>query len=175
MEAVAKLKNAPYPARKMRLLADLIRGKNVDEALTVLKFHPKKMYSVHVEKLVLSAIANWQVKHEDTKMDENSLYIKHISVDNARQLKRIRPAPQGRAHRILKRFSHINLIIDTKAELEDLMDDIMSNEAEVKEQTSSKKGKQQTKKKEKLTVAKTEKTENVDKAEKDNEPKEDTK
>ncbi|MEA3496101.1 MAG: 50S ribosomal protein L22 [Bacteroidota bacterium] len=116
MEAVAKLKNCPYPARKMRLLADLVRGKKVEEALNILKFHPKKAYSKKLEKLVLSAIANWQVKNEDLGSDDNDLFVKLIFVDNARQLKRIKPAPQGRAHRIRKRSNHITVVVDVEVQ-----------------------------------------------------------
>ena len=111
MEAVAKLNNCPYSPRKMRLLADIIRGKSVEEALNIVKYHPKKPYALKLEKLILSAIANYQVKNEELKIDESNLFIKTIMVDNARQLKRIRPAPQGRAHRIRKRSNHVTLVV----------------------------------------------------------------
>lgn len=112
MEAVAKLKNCPYSPQKMRLLADIIRGKKVDEALGIIKLHPKRLYAVRVEKLLLSAVANWQLKNEEVKVDENKLYIKLIKVDAGRQLKRIRPAPQGRAFRIRKRSNHVTIVVD---------------------------------------------------------------
>jgi large subunit ribosomal protein L22 len=121
MEALAKLKNAPFPARKMRLIADNIRGLGVDHALHILKNHPKKMYAIHMEKVLLSAVANWQMKHEDESIEESELYIKSLTVDNARQLKRIRPAPQGRAHRIRKRFNHITLIVDSHKVIDEPM------------------------------------------------------
>jgi large subunit ribosomal protein L22 len=95
----------------MRLVADLVRGENVDRALQILKYNPKEA-SLRVEKLLLSAIANWQVKNEGVRIEDSNLYIKKIDVDSARQLKRIRPAPQGRAHRIRKRSNHVTLVLD---------------------------------------------------------------
>ena len=112
MEAIAKLNNCPYSPRKMRLLADIIRGKSVDEALSILKYHPKKTYSIKLEKLILSAISNYKIKNENDRVDEADLFIKSLFVDGARQLKRIRPAPQGRAHRIRKRSNHVTVVID---------------------------------------------------------------
>lgn len=112
MEAIAKLRNCPYSPRKMRLLADIIRGKSVEEAINIVKFHPKKIYGVKIEKLILSAISNYKIKNEDERVDESNLVIKSIQVDGARQLKRIMPAPQGRAHRIRKRSNHVTLVID---------------------------------------------------------------
>ncbi|MBT3301926.1 MAG: 50S ribosomal protein L22 [Bacteroidetes bacterium] len=125
MEAIAKLNNCPYSPRKMRLLADIIRGKSVEDALNIVKFHPKKPYGLKLEKLILSAISNYQVKSEEVKIDESNLFVKSITVDNARQLKRIRPAPQGRAHRIRKRSNHVTLIIgshEAKIETEKIED-----------------------------------------------------
>ena len=131
MEAIAKLNNCPYSPRKMRLLADIIRGKNVEEALNIVKFHPKKTYGIKLEKLILSAISNYQIKNEELKIDESNLFIKSITVDNARQLKRIRPAPQGRAHRIRKRSNHVTLIIGTHgSETEIVTENIEENTAE---------------------------------------------
>ncbi|MGB3588851.1 MAG: 50S ribosomal protein L22 [Tunicatimonas sp.] len=114
MEAVAKLRNEPTSARKMRLVADMIRGRNVYEALNVLKFESKSG-AAKFEKLLVSAIANWQELNEDERSDEANLYIKEVRVDGARILKRLRPAPQGRAHRIRKRSNHVTLIIDSNA------------------------------------------------------------
>jgi len=114
MEAVAKLRNEPTSARKMRLVADMIRGRNVYEALNILKFESKSG-AVKLEKLLVSAIANWQELNEDERSDEANLYIKEIRVDGARILKRLRPAPQGRAHRIRKRSNHVTLVIDSDA------------------------------------------------------------
>ncbi|MEM9830987.1 MAG: 50S ribosomal protein L22 [Bacteroidota bacterium] len=112
MEAVAKLRNEPTAPRKMRLVADMIRGRNVYEALNILKFEPKSG-AAKLEKLLVSAIANWEELNEDERSDEANLYVKEIRVDGARILKRLRPAPQGRAHRIRKRSNHVTLVIDS--------------------------------------------------------------
>ncbi|CAN5612132.1 50S ribosomal protein L22 [soil metagenome] len=117
MEAVAKLKNVPTSPRKMRFVADMIRGKEVNKALSILKFEPKHG-SLKLEKLLLSAISNWQAKNEDTRLEEADLYVKSIFVDSGRILKRLRPAPQGRAHRIRKRSNHVTLIVDSKTTAE---------------------------------------------------------
>lgn len=108
--AFAKLNNCPTSARKMRLMADLIRGKAVDNALSILRFSAKES-SVRLEKLLLSAIANWQAKNEDGDLEKAGLFVKEIRVDSARMLKRLRPAPQGRAHRIRKRSNHVTLVL----------------------------------------------------------------
>lgn len=113
MEAVAKLRNNPTSTRKMRLLADLIRGMDVDKALYVLKFHPKHP-SVPLEKLLVSAINNWKQKNEGQKEEEAGLYVKTIFVDGGTSLKRLRPAPQGRAFRVRKRSNHVTIIVDSK-------------------------------------------------------------
>ena len=114
MEAVARLRNYPTSPRKMRLLADLIRGNEVEHALNVLKFSTKHP-SVALEKLLLSAVANWRVKNEGSDVADANLYIKTIMVDGGRMLKRMRPAPQGRAYRVRKRSNHITLIVDSRA------------------------------------------------------------
>ena len=111
MEAIAKLNNVPTSPRKMRLIADLIRGKEVDMALNILKFD-SKIGSKKMEKLLLSAIANWQDKNKNEKIEEANLYIKEIFVNGGKMIKRLRPAPQGRAHRIRKRSNHITMILD---------------------------------------------------------------
>jgi large subunit ribosomal protein L22 len=108
----AKLVNVPSSPRKMRLVADLIRGERVNKALNILKHEPK-IGSPKLEKLLLSAIANWGLKNQDAKLEEADLFVKDIWVDGGRQLKRLRPAPQGRAHRIRKRSNHVTLIIDS--------------------------------------------------------------
>jgi large subunit ribosomal protein L22 len=113
MEAVAKLNNVPTSPRKMRLVADMIRGMAVDRALSVLKFDSKHS-SERLEKLLVSAISNWQNKHEDARLEEAGLFIKEIKVDSGRMLKRLRPAPQGRAHRIRKRSNHVTLVVASK-------------------------------------------------------------
>ena len=105
--------DCPSSPRKMRLVADIIRGEQVDKALAILKFS-KKNASNKLEKVLLSAIANWQSKNEGADVEEAGLIVKEIFVDSARQLKRLRPAPQGRGHRIRKRSNHITLILGTK-------------------------------------------------------------
>lgn len=112
MEAIAKLNNVPTPPRKMRLIADMIRGRRVSEALNILKFEAKQG-APRMEKLLLSAIANWQEKNEDERLEDADLFIKEVKVDGGRILKRLRPAPQGRAHRIRKRSNHITLVVDS--------------------------------------------------------------
>jgi len=109
---VAKLKGCPTSPRKMRLVADLVRGVEVEKALQILKFNPKES-SINLEKLMLSAIANWQAKNEDKNIEDAGLYVKEIFVDSATMLKRLRTAPQGRAHRIRKRSNHVTLILGT--------------------------------------------------------------
>ncbi len=111
--AFAKLNNVPTSPRKMRLVADIIRGVEVQKALAILKYS-KQHASDRLEKLVLSAIANWQMKNEDADVEEAGLFVKTITVDSARQLKRIRTAPQGRAHRIRKRSNHVTIVLGTK-------------------------------------------------------------
>ncbi len=108
----AVLKNCPTSPRKMRLVADLIRGVEVKHALDILKFNPKEA-SKRLEKLLLSAIANWESKNEGVRMEEAGLFVKEIFVDSARQLKRLRPAPQGRAHRIRKRSNHVTVVLES--------------------------------------------------------------
>lgn len=108
--AFAKLNNCPTSPRKMRLVADIIRGKKVEDALNILKFSSKEA-ARRLDKLVLSAIANWQAKNEDGDVAEAGLYIKEIRVDGGSMLKRLRPAPQGRAHRIRKRSNHVTLVL----------------------------------------------------------------
>ncbi len=110
--SVAKLKNVPTSPRKMRLVADLIRGERVSKALNILKYEPK-VGSPKLEKLLLSAISGWEAKHQDVKLEEADLYVKEIFVDGGRILKRLRPAPQGRAHRVRKRSNHVTLIVDS--------------------------------------------------------------
>ena len=112
MEAIAKLRNVPTSTRKMRLIADLIRGKGVDLALNTLKFD-SKIGSKRMEKLLLSAIANWQDKNKDSKIEDSDLFIKEIFVDGGKVLKRLRSARQGRAHRIRKRSNHATMILDS--------------------------------------------------------------
>lgn len=109
----AKLNNCPTSPRKMRLVADLVRGEDVEKALAILRFNSKEA-SRRLEKLLLSAIANWQVKNEDADIEEADLFVKEIRVDGGRMLKRLRPAPQGRAHRIRKRSNHVTLVLGSR-------------------------------------------------------------
>ncbi|NJX14778.1 50S ribosomal protein L22 [Tamlana crocina] len=108
--AFAKLNNCPTSPRKMRLVADLVRGEKVEKALNILKFSQKEA-SARLEKLLLSAIANWQAKNEDADVESAELFVKEIRVDGGSMLKRLRPAPQGRAHRIRKRSNHVTLVV----------------------------------------------------------------
>jgi large subunit ribosomal protein L22 len=109
----AKLNNCPTSPRKMRLIADLIRGMDVERALSELKLNPKEA-SGRMEKLLLSALANWEAKNEGKRMDEGNLYVSEVKVDSGRMLKRVQPAPQGRAHRIRKRSNHVTLVVDSR-------------------------------------------------------------
>ncbi|WP_040278741.1 50S ribosomal protein L22 [Psychroserpens damuponensis] len=111
--AFAKLNNCPTSPRKMRLVADLVRGKEAEKALQILRFSSKEA-SRRLEKLLLSAIANWQAKNEDADMEEADLFVQEIRVDGGSMLKRLRPAPQGRAHRIRKRSNHVTVVIGAK-------------------------------------------------------------
>jgi len=111
--AFAKLNNCPTSPRKMRLIADLIRGMDVEKALTELKLNPKEA-SGRMEKLLLSALANWETKNEGKRMDEGNLYVSEVRVDGGRMLKRVQPAPQGRAHRIRKRSNHVTLVVNSR-------------------------------------------------------------
>jgi large subunit ribosomal protein L22 len=109
----AVLKNCPTSPRKMRLVTDMIRGVEVNKALDMLRYS-KKEASGSVEKLLLSAIANWQAKNEGERIEENNLVVKEAFVNQSRTLKRIQPAPQGRAHRIRKRSNHVTIVIDSQ-------------------------------------------------------------
>jgi large subunit ribosomal protein L22 len=108
--AFAKLNNCPTSPRKMRLVADLVRGQKVERALNILRFSSKEA-SRKLETLVKSAINNWVQKNEDASMEEAGLFIKEIRVDGGMMLKRLRPAPQGRAHRIRKRSNHVTIVL----------------------------------------------------------------
>jgi large subunit ribosomal protein L22 len=129
--AFAKLNNVPSSPRKMRLVADLIRGMRVELALHTLK-NMSKQPAEGVRKLLLSAIANWQAKNEGKRLEESDLYVKEIFVDPGRQLKRILTAPQGRAHRIRKRSNHVTILLDSRVKA------VESVEKATKEQTENK-------------------------------------
>ncbi|CAM4091483.1 50S ribosomal protein L22 [Zobellia laminariae] len=115
--AFAKLNNCPTSPRKMRLVADLVRGVKVEKALAILRFNPKEA-SRKLEKLLLSALANWQAKNEDASVEDADLFVKEIRVDGGSMLKRLRPAPQGRAHRIRKRSNHVTLVLGSNNNIE---------------------------------------------------------
>jgi len=124
--AIAKLNNCPTSPRKMRLVADMIRGMEVEKALFLLK-HNGKEASGRLEKLLLSALNNWEQKNEGERMEDAGLYVKEIYVDSARMLKRIQPAPQGRAHRIRKRSNHVTVIVDAMNKQEEVEEVTESN------------------------------------------------
>jgi large subunit ribosomal protein L22 len=114
----AVLRNCPTSPRKMRLVTNMIKGVEVNQALDMLKFSSKEA-SRKVEKLLLSAIANWQAKNEGARIEESGLYVKEAFVNQSRTLKRIQPAPQGRAHRIRKRSNHVTIVIDSQNVIEE--------------------------------------------------------
>ena len=114
----AVLHDVPTSPRKMRLVTDMVRGMAVNRALDVLKFSSKEA-SRRVEKLLLSAIANWQAKNEGVRLEESNLYVQEVFVDSARMLKRLRPAPQGRGHRIRKRSNHVTVRLASKNVVEE--------------------------------------------------------
>ena len=110
---IAKLRNCPTSPRKMRIVADLVRGKDVEKALNIFRFSEKEA-SRRLEKLLLSAISNWQTKNEDSNVEDAGLFISEIRVDSGSMLKRLRTAPQGRAHRIRKRSNHVTVVLESK-------------------------------------------------------------
>ena len=109
----AILRNCPTSPRKMRLVTDLISGQDVNKALDILKYSSQEA-SRRMEKLLLSAIANWQAKNEGVRVEESNLYVKQVHVDGGRSLKRLQTAPQGRAYRVRKRSNHVTLVLDSK-------------------------------------------------------------
>ena len=113
MEAVAKLKNYPTGPRKMRLIADVVRGMEVDKALSILEFHPQHN-AIPLAKLLKSAISNWEQKNEGASAADGGLIVKTIFVDGAAMIKRMRPAPQGRGYKVRKRSNHVTIIVDSK-------------------------------------------------------------
>ncbi|MCE2495201.1 MAG: 50S ribosomal protein L22 [Flavobacteriales bacterium] len=116
--AFAKLRNCPTSPRKMRLVADMVRGMNADKALFMLKYSNKEA-AQRMEKLLQSAIANWEQKFDAAFDVDSGLYIKEVYVDSARMLKRLQTAPQGRAHRIRKRSNHVTMVLDTRKNTEE--------------------------------------------------------
>tara|TARA_B100000575_G_scaffold53317_1_gene39903 strand:+ start:9641 stop:10045 length:405 start_codon:yes stop_codon:yes gene_type:complete len=112
---IARLRNCPISPRKMRLVADLLRGKEVGHALNILKFNPRHA-AKYLEKLLLSALSNWQSKNKNKSIENNDIIVNEIRVDGGRMLKRLRPAPQGRAHRIRKRSNHVTVVLESNKE-----------------------------------------------------------
>lgn len=137
---MAKLNNCPTSPRKMRLVADLVRGKGVNVALDILKYCPKEAAN-RVEKLVLSAISNWQKKNEDMRLEDSQLFVKEIFVDGGRMLKRVNPAPQGRAYRKRKRSNHVTLILDSMLPVveqeEEEEEEVIDESSETENQTTN--------------------------------------
>lgn len=124
MEAVAKLRNNKIAPRKMRLVVDTIRGERVGKALDILRFQ-SKAGAPYVEKLLLSAIANWEVKNPDMDLEDADLFVKTVYVNEGRTLKRFQPAPQGRAHRIRKRSCHITLVVDAANDVDGVIEEVI--------------------------------------------------
>jgi len=122
---IARLRNVPTSPRKMRIVADLIRGMNVEPAMSLLQ-HTSKEAAGRLYKLLRSAIANWEVKNEGQRVEDNQLYVKEISVDSGRMLKRIQPAPQGRAHRIRKRSNHVTLILGNRVQKQEEVEEVIT-------------------------------------------------
>jgi large subunit ribosomal protein L22 len=114
----AKLNNCPSSPRKMRLVAGLVSGKNVDTAMHILQ-HTPNYAAEKLGKLLKSALSNWQQKNEGVRMEDSNLYVKEVCVDEGRMLKRVQPAPQGRAHRVKKRSNHVTVIIDSRVKKEE--------------------------------------------------------
>ena len=135
MEAVARLSNYPTSPRKMRLLADLIRGLEVEKALGILQFNPKHP-AVPMYKLLKSAINNWEQKNTDEKVEDAGLFVKTIYVDGGRMMKRMRPAPQGRGYRVRKRSNHITIVVDSRLGSQPVAPKIVSKEEPVVEATN---------------------------------------
>lgn len=118
VRAMAVLNNCPSSPRKMRLVVDMIRGVEVNRALDILKYSTKEA-SRKVEKLLLSAIANWQKKNEEVRIEKSNLFVKEVFVDGGRTLKRLRPAPQGRGYRVRKRSNHVTIVLDRHTEIQE--------------------------------------------------------
>lgn len=119
MEAKAILRNCPLSPRKMRLLADQVRGQKVEKALNILQWNQRPYYAEYLTKLIKSAVANWSQKNEDARLEDSNLYVKTIMVDGGLVMKRLRTAPQGRGYRMRKRSNHVTVIIDTVEMKED--------------------------------------------------------
>jgi large subunit ribosomal protein L22 len=114
MEAKAILRNCPLTPRKMRMVADQVRGQKVENALSILQWNQKATYAIFLSKLIKSGIANWGVVNADSRIEDSELYVKSIMVDGGITMKRLRTAPQGRGYRQRKRSNHVTVIIDSK-------------------------------------------------------------
>ena len=126
---VAKLNDNPTSPRKTRLMADAVRGLDVEKALGILQYSSRES-APKLRKLLLSAIANWQVKNAGKRLEDSNLYVKEISVDGGRQLKRLRTAPQGRGYRIKKRSNHVTLVLGSRVEEKLTVSEPQTNDAE---------------------------------------------
>ena len=126
---IAKLNDNPTSPRKTRLMADAVRGLDVEKALGILQYSRRES-APKLRKLLLSAIANWQVKNAGKRLEDSNLYVKEISVDGGRQLKRIRTAPQGRGYRIKKRSNHVTLVLGSRVEEKLTVSEPQTNDAE---------------------------------------------
>ncbi|MDA0685943.1 MAG: 50S ribosomal protein L22 [Bacteroidetes bacterium] len=113
MEAKAILRNCPLSPRKMRLVADMVRGQRVEKALNILQWNPKPTYAIYLSKLIKSGIANWGQMNGDERIEDSELYVKTIMVDGGLAMKRLRTAPQGRGYRQKKRSNHVTIVIDS--------------------------------------------------------------
>ncbi len=118
MEAKAILRNCPFPPRKMRLLADQVRGAKVENALNILQWNQRPAYAIYLNKLIRSAVANWSQKNSGERIEDSELYVKTIMVDGGYSIKRLRTAPQGRGPRQVKRSNHVTVIVDSLKSLE---------------------------------------------------------
>ncbi len=130
--AIAKYNNCPTSPRKMRMVAELIRGKDVTLAISILKFN-QKAPAIRLEKLLLSAITNWALKNPDENIDDQGLIVKEVFVDSARQLKRLRPAPQGRGNRIRKRSNHVTIVLAGKFAPQEIVEEVETDQEENQE------------------------------------------
>ncbi len=126
---IAKLNDNPTSPRKTRLMADAVRGLDVEKALGILQYSRRES-APKLRKLLLSAIANWQVKNAGKRLEDSNLYVKEISVDGGRQLKRLRTAPQGRGYRIKKRSNHVTLVLGSRVEEKLTVSEPQTNDAE---------------------------------------------
>jgi len=134
--AFAKLNDCPTSPRKMRLVADQVRSQSVEKALQILKTSPKAA-ARKVHKLLLSAMSNWQLKNEGTRIEDSGLYVKEIFVDSGKMLKRVQPAPQGRAYRVKKRSNHVTLTVSSLKQENELFEQNAPEEQEITQENNN--------------------------------------